>query len=272
MAKVLIVDIDTKEMRTIKQILESRDGHTVAIASTATTEESGTSPPVVVPSSSPEQDSPNQHLLLYASSVDTMAKMLNEQRINLVFVGTRILDDTPENWVKRVRGMVNRAENKAVSICFLNHLEDPASIRNFISPDIADVIVLPIDAPLFIQKFDLWVTGKVNSSDRQLYALQTKSPIDVAVISSIEEISEFGVVVKTTLPVQVGECVVFYAEAFAESGRGEAIGRCYSVSPHPTEKAFSIASFSYIGVMPSTLRSVRKWVRQQYALKKQQGD
>ncbi len=259
MAKVLIADIDTKEMRTMKQILELRDGHSVSIAS-------NTAPAAP---SSPALDSPTNHQLVYASATDAIVKMLTEQKFNLVFVGTGLLDSPPQQWVENLRSRIARSENKAIPICFLSHLEDPKSIRNFIKADVVDVIVLPIDGPLFIQKFDLWVTGKVNVSDRQLYSLQADDPIDVAVISNIEEISEFGVTVKTSLPVKKGEFLVFHGEFFGESGTGEVMGRCYSVSSHPQDPKSFLASFSYIGVTPATLRSIRRWLRQKYALKKQ---
>lgn len=260
MAKVLIADIETKEMRTIKQILELRDGHMVSIAS-----ENAPADP-----NSPALDSPTNHLLLYASTTDALLKMLNEQRFNVVFIGIRLLDDSPSAWVERLRNGITRPDSKTVPICFLSHLEDPKTIRNFIHADVSDVLVLPIDGPLFIQKFDLWLTGKLNTNDRQLFSLQTTDPIDIAVISNIEEISEFGVTVKTTLPVKKDDFVVFHGEFFGESGAGEVIGRCYAVSPHPQDSKLFVASFSFIGVTPATLKSVRRWVRQKYALKKQE--
>lgn len=260
MAKVLIADVETKEMRTIKQTLELRDGHKVTIASDN----------APVDPNSPALDSPSNHLLVYASNTDALVKMLSEQRFNIVFVGIRLIDDVPGKWVERLRGRITRPDSKNVPICLLSHLEDPKSIRNFINADIADVLVLPIDGPLFIQKFDLWVTGKLNTSDRQLFSLQTTDPIDVAVISNIEEISEFGVTVKTSLRVKSGDFVVFHGEFFGENGMGEVIGRCYSVSPHPRDSKFFLASFSFIGVTPATLKSVRRWIRQKYALKKQE--
>ena len=49
---------------------------------------------------------------------------------------------------------------------------------------------------------------------------------------------------------------------------GEVVGRCYATTsgPNPGE---SIASFVFIGVDAATLQNIRKWLRQEYARKKQ---
>ncbi len=257
MAKILVADKDLKSAKSIQQTLEAREGHTVEFKNENN-----------APNADKSYKNPKQHFIFYASEFAAALELLNKNAFDLFFINSKMLDAEPKVWVDKLKKLLTLEQNKTTSLIAITQDEDSKFARRFIDSGIEDVIHMPIDQPIFMQKFDLMLMKKINSGDRQLYSMKTDHRIDIAKSYQIEEISEFGVTIKTQLPMKQDEYVVLFGEFFGDKNIGEVVGRCYSVAPG-ANAGESLAAFVFIGVDNATLQNIRKWLRLEYARKKQ---
>ncbi len=259
MAKILVADLDLKNSKSIQQVLEAREGHVVEFINDQN-----------ILNADKSYKNPKQHFIFYATDVEAALEIFNKTALDLFFINAKLIDLEPKAWVEKFRKAATLEQNKTTSLIALTQEEDSKFARRFMDTGIEDVIHAPIDQPIFMQKFDLMLMKKMNSGDRQLYSMKTNRTIDVAKSYQIEEISEFGVTVKTTTTMKPDEYVILFGDFFGDKSIGEVIGRCYSVTAgaNPGE---SLAAFVFIGVDNGTLQNIRKWLRQEYARKKQAG-
>jgi hypothetical protein len=215
--------------------------------------------------------SKDKHLFVYAPSLAVALELVKASGFDMAFFNVSLLDDKPDRFVSKIRNYSSIIKgSEAMPIVLFGKEEDPVSLRKFMNSGIADYLSLPLDAPVFLQKFDLFLTGKVDSSDKQLYSQRTTKTLDLGFVTKIEEMSEFGVTIITNKPVEINECVVFRGESFGDKIPGEILARCYSVTPHSSQKGFFQVTFTFFGLNSALLQHIRRWIRLEYAKSKQE--
>jgi CheY-like chemotaxis protein len=261
MARILVIDQDYRGFKQIVETFSLRDGHEVSVGKKQ------------LPAGEKDNElslgSQNVHQCYNANTMRDGLELLADRAFDLLLMDAAILESNPKDMVAGIRNK-SLADNKSIPIVLLSHQEEMTYVKKFISSGILDFIVKPIDMPVFLQKMDLILTqGK--SVEKQLYTMKgTDKTIGITFKFEITEVSEFGVTVKSHLPFQVDEFVTFYSDIFKEDGGLEVIGRCYSCEQDQNKREYFHVAFVFVGVNPSILKDVRKFLRAEYAKQKEQ--
>lgn len=256
MAKIIVADFDTRNARQIKQIVESRPDQKIEIVNDEN-----------LAWAQGVSKSAKDHAIFYAHDLAHAFEIFNREVIDFFFIQTKLIDTDPKQWIEKTLKNVKFEANQKTEFIALTEEEDAKHTRRFMNSGAIDVIHAPIDQSLFLQKFDLIINKKI-TGEKQVYSMKSDSKIDMAYAYQIEEISEFGVIIKTQSKVELNDYVVFHSEFFGNQTSGEVIARCYSIQPG-TQPQDQLAHFVFIGVDAATLQNIRKYLRAEYARKKQ---
>lgn len=203
-----------------------------------------------------------------AETMEKALEVLREKKFDLILIEEEYLDARPQEWITSFREKLKISQSPDAEIILMGYKEDRlAFFRGLIHAGYVDYLTKPLDRPLLIQKTDL-VASRSGPVERQLYAMKVAGEVNIANVFWLEEISEFGLTAKTDRPFRENETVSLYAEAFKAANQPELVARCYRCSPHPGDGKFFLANFIFIGVGPSSLTSIRTWMRQEYVKKK----
>jgi response regulator of citrate/malate metabolism len=257
MGRVLLCDPDVLVLKSLTEILKLRDGHTVMMS----TDKGAAEIPV---------GAIDKHVIYYASSPTACGEIFQNTALDMIFINLSFVDDKPAKWVSKLRGQLTAKiiENSKTAIVLIGTEMQTNQVRKYMDSGITDYLAVPLDPPLLIQKYDFFISGKVNLSDRQLYSFQTTQAIDVGFVNEIEEISEFGCTIKTNLPVKLNDVLILRCQAFSEDGREDILARVWAVGVHPNVRTINQVQLAFFGINNSQLKNIRKWLRAEYARKK----
>lgn len=260
MARILILDKDDANLKLMKEALgltgsedegasyQSEDVHAFVIPQPI--------PPEEIPKG--KTLDPNEHIY----------KALNEKPYDFVFLEGSQVTGAPNKFIEEFRKKITLEQNKNIHFVLLSYNEDIDFVRKMtIGGVFLDYILKPVDAPNFRQKFSLLVS-KNASYKKELYTMQTQQPVNVAYNFVIEDISEFGLILRCNRPYQPGEFVTFYSPVFKTEKQAEVIGRCFKSDKVQGSNEYQ-CQFVFVGVGDAVRKQIRTWMKLEYVRKKQ---
>jgi response regulator RpfG family c-di-GMP phosphodiesterase len=207
------------------------------------------------------------HDVVHFETLAEGVKYLNEKPVELVILEQSLLDKDFAAWLEGFKNDCQIAENKVAKFVVLSHKDDQKWARKIAKAGALDYIIKPIDRPLFLQKMGLITSG---STEKQVYSFGTETAVNVAYEGIVQEISEFGLTLKSDRAIKEGEIITFSSDIFKVEKSNEVLARCYKSDPHPDDRNSFLLKFMFIAVNPAILKQIRSWLRQEYVRKKQQ--
>jgi CheY-like chemotaxis protein len=199
--------------------------------------------------------------------MESAYKALNESQYDFIFMEASQVIGQPFKFVEEFRKKIKLDLNKSVPIILLSHNDDIDFVRKMtISGVFSDYILKPADPAHFRQKFSLLVS-KTATYKKELYTMPTQQPTNVAYNFLIEEISEFGLLLRCNRPYVPGEYVTFYSPVFKTDKQTEVIGRCYKADK--LQPGDYKCRFVFVGVGDAVRKQIRTWMKMEYVRKKQ---
>jgi hypothetical protein len=260
MAKILMLDKDDTNLKLMKEALgltgqedegasfQSEDVHCFVI------------PEPLKPEEIPKGKTPDPMEHIY--------RALNTKPFDFIFMEANQIGNHPEKFPEEFRKKITLEQNKNIPIVLLSYNDDIDYIRKVvISGVFHDMLLKPADAPHFRQRFSLLVS-KNGTYKKELYTMPTLQPVNVAYNFLIEDISEFGLILKSSRPYKTTEFVTFYSPVFKTDKKAEVIGRCYKSDKIGNTEEYQ-SYFVFVGVGDTMRKQIRTWMKQEYVRKKQ---
>lgn len=260
MAKILLLDNDEANLKLMKE----------ALALTGTEDENASQKSedvhcFIQPPPIPPEEIPKGKTL---DPLEHAYRALNEIEYDFVFMEASQVHGTPQKFMEDFRKKITLEANKTIRIVLLSYNEDIDFIRKMtIGAQFLDYILKPTEAPHFRQKFSLLVSPN-GTYKKELYTMPTLQPVNVAYNFTIEDISEFGLILRCNRPYQPGEYVTFYSPVFKTDKQAEVIGRCYKSDKLQGNNDFQ-CKFVFVGVGDAVRKQIRNWMKLEYVRKKQ---
>lgn len=187
----------------------------------------------------------------------------NDHKISIVLIDRSFLGNIPSNWIETFREKITFAENKEVPIAVLGYNENFEYIQQTLEGGVIDYFVKPVDLLLFKHNTTK-ISGKPLDSSQKVYEIKTQADIKMLRRVVVLCISEFELLAQTNFTFSLNEICEFYADQFSADKNGRLLGRCLDCAPDATKKGFYLSTFSLVGLAPSRLNEMRKWMRAQY--------
>lgn len=133
---------------------------------------------------------------------------------------------------------------------------------------VQDFLYKPLDRKLVITKALVLIKGfvaKTDAIDLSRHRVGRAGRITKEVL--MEELSEFGLQIRHETPLKEHTFLRFFSPVFLDQGDG-ILGRCLFSSKDPDTGLYH-CFFSFFGVSDAQLKNIRKWIRGDYAARKE---
>ncbi len=189
--------------------------------------------------------------------------LFKEKGLHLIIVDQEILGKShPVNYIHKLqeRLAVSEVHKKDIQTRFmlLSFEMNAVSIETLASPVIDDVLVKPLDNQLFLQKLSMIISDKRSSSGEFLYKQEVDANIYVAKGSTIEELSDLGMSVRSKKNIKEGVIVRIYAKVFGEKANSTLFVKSYKSVSHATVPGEFSVYYTYYGISAIQLQKIRR--------------
>ncbi len=217
---------------------------------------------------SPEELSPNGVLGSLpeqeAGDIST-AKWLPQQPISMFIISIETIQS--HNISEFAQGLLRETAQKRLwksddsppKIMLLDYEGEAKPISSFQSPMISDLVYKPVDWQLFSQKIDI-ALGLSKGKSTHIYAQDTEFHIKIARERVVEQISDFGFVMRSQESVPQGSFGYFYFPRDLDPGRKGFTARCLLNRPHPELPGMMQTYFSFFGLSEVMSHTVRDFI------------
>ncbi len=260
MARVLLLDKDEQNLKLIIEALSLTGTEDEASSYQSEDVHCFVNPEPLKPEEIPKGKQPDPF--------DHVIKALNTKPFDFILMDAAEIKGHPLKWTEEFRKKITLDQNKDIRIILASYSDDMDLVRKLvIQGAFTDYILKPIEGPLFRQRFSL-LCSKNSTYKKELYTMVTEQPVNVAYNFIIEEISEFGLTLKSNRPYVPGEFVTFYSPVFKTEKKAEIIGRCFKSDKVQNANEYK-SQFVFVGAGDAIRKQIRSWMKLEYVKKKQ---
>jgi hypothetical protein len=187
-------------------------------------------------------------------------------QVRLLCLDSEILDHQANAFqtLKKVRedflhGSFSSSEHPA-RVIIVAHEHSKISADDFAHAGFDDLQIKPLDKDMFLQKVGMYLSDDSRTSGEFLFKQATSYIIEMAKESSIEEISDYGVVVLNPVALAPGVYAHIHSSVFGEKEDGTVWGRVYRSSKHPTLPDSYLCYCAFFGIKSTQLHNLRKYL------------
>ncbi len=140
----------------------------------------------------------------------------------------------------------------------LKYEDDGINKLDILHPLLDDLIYLPIDRLIFLQKMQIFLALPKKVTPQFLFNQEVKHEIEISKISKVDRLSDVGLAIRNPLPLRKGLPGHFYITLPGEKGRLEFRGKVFRTEPHPELPGQHLVYFSYFGLSKNSLSTIRR--------------
>lgn len=185
--------------------------------------------------------------------------------IDMILFRTNSPNDKPRDWIARTKVEIRKRnmiteERGDVRVVLLKFEDDGISKLDLIDPIIDDLIFLPLDRSLFLQKIDIILTLPKSASPRFLFNQAIEMSIEISKISKIEKISDIAFAIRNPTRLMNGMLGHFYFIFPHQKNIIEVFGKAFKSEPHPEHPGEHLVYFFYFGIKKNMLSQIRNFL------------
>lgn len=144
----------------------------------------------------------------------------------------------------------------------LKYEEDGVSHLDFIHPKIDDVMHLPLDRLLFLQKIDILLNLPKRVSPRFLFQQQLETQIEISKRAQVVKLADVGLVILNPIPLKEGTLGNFYLSFPKQNDTLHIFGKVMKNEKREDGKGYDVA-FCFLGQTRAQTMLIRKYLTQQ---------
>jgi hypothetical protein len=182
--------------------------------------------------------------------------------INMIYLRPQSVRGSTTEWIDRIFPVLKSLhyfpEEALTRFVVLKYEDDGLSPRNFIHPRIDDVIHLPVDRLLFLQKSDIFLNLPKSVGSRFLFKQAVQQQIEVSKLVTVLELSDVGLAILNPVPLKEGTFGNFYLELHPPNVL-QVYGKVLKNEFRPEDEHF-VVHFGFTGIQRSQQTDLRKFL------------
>jgi len=140
----------------------------------------------------------------------------------------------------------------------LKYEDDGISKLDVIHPALDDLIYLPMDRLVFLQKMEILLSLPKTIRPRFLFNQEVNHEIEISKITKLDRLSDVGLAIRNPIPLKRGLPGHFYLTLPGEKTRLELRGKVFRSEPHPEFPGQYLVYFTYFGLAKTDLSMIRR--------------
>lgn len=182
----------------------------------------------------------------------------------IIFRYTCINTKDVKKWVTKTSTLLNKAglwppENRPRFIA-VRYEDDPKEKSEFNHPFIDELICLPFDRLIFLQKLEIVLSFPKKISPSYLFVQEADDDIELSKKVSLERISDLGFAVVNPIPLAPGTTGHFYFKFPGQKTLVDLYGKVCTSILHPEKEGSYLVYFNFFGLNKTTNREIRAYL------------
>lgn len=246
------LESDDLRFATFKRVEEFEDLYFKdRTASSAPTDPNASEPdPNLTPAPSPEP----------AKEEEIDLRLFSE--VHLVIFALDSIGMKPGNWLEKVRTNLKKykhvPENNQQRWVLMKYEDDGISKLDLMFPALDDLIYLPLDRLIFLQKIEILMALPKLATPSFLFNQEVKHPIEISKIVKLDRLSDVAMAIRNPVALKKGLPGKFYINLPGEKARLEVRGKVIRSEPHPEFPKQFLVYFGFFGLSKSSLSAIRR--------------
>lgn len=165
-------------------------------------------------------------------------------------------------WIEKMKLNMKRfkhwPEQGPMRLVMLKYEDDGVNKLDILHPLLDDLIFLPLDRLVFLQKLEILMNLPARVKPRFLFTQEVKQDIEISKITKLDRLSDVGLAIRNPIPLKKGLPGHFYVQLPNEKTRLEIHGKVFRSEPHPEYPGQFLVYFSYFGLPKGDLSMIRR--------------
>src|SRR5262249_8081706 len=143
-------------------------------------------------------------------------------------------------------------------LVMLKYEDDGIGKLDVIHPLLDDLIYLPLDRLIFLQKLEILLHLPKRVKPTYLFNQEVKQDIEISKVAKLDRLSDVGLAIRNPVPLKKGLPGHFYMILPGEKARLEVRGKVFRSEPHPEFPGQFLVYFTFFGLAKSSLTAIRR--------------
>lgn len=151
-------------------------------------------------------------------------------------------------------------EENRTRIIGLRFEEENFDKLGLLHPALDDLIFLPIDQPLLMQKLEIFLKLPEVSKPSFLFYQNVDTPVEISKIVTLEKLNDCALAIRNKTPLKKGVRGKFYLFPPSQKEAIRFFGKVFRCEPHPEVQGEYLVYFFFFGVRKREVSVIRKWL------------
>lgn len=180
----------------------------------------------------------------------------------VIFALDSIGGQKPGAWIDRARVHLKRynhlPEDGHQHFVLLKYEDDGINKLDLMHPHLDDLLYLPLDRLIFLQKIEILTALPKLASPSYLFNQEVKHPIEISKIAKLDRLSDVGMAIRNPVALRRGLPGKFYLTLPGDKARLELRGKVIRSEPHPEFPGQFLVYFGFFGLNKNSLSAIRR--------------
>lgn len=195
-------------------------------------------------------------------AAETELRLFSE--VHFVIFALDSIGEKSGAWLDRVRANFKKYKYwpaaGPVRMIMLKYEDDGLTKLDVLHPSLDDLIYLPLDRLVFLQKMEILLNLPKITKPSYLFNQEIKAEIEISKLSKVDRLSDVGLAIRNPMPLKKGLPGHFYLQLPGEKATLELTGKVLRSEPHPELPGQFLVYFTYFGLSKNDLSSIRRFL------------
>lgn len=182
--------------------------------------------------------------------------------IHLIIFALDSIGEKSHSWIDKLKLNLVRykcwPQGGRIRLVMLKYEDDGISKLEVLNPLLDDLIYLPLDRLVFLQKLQILLTLPKRASPSFLFNQEVNLPIEISKISRVDRFSDVGLAIRNPVALKKGVVGHFYLTLPGEKTGIEMQAKVFRSLPHPEYPDQFLVYFTYFALNKNSLSLIRR--------------
>jgi hypothetical protein len=182
--------------------------------------------------------------------------------IHLLIFATDAISEKPGAWIDslivNLKKYKHYPETQHLRLVLLKYEDDGVHKLDLLHGRLDDLIYLPLDRLVFLQKLQILLALPKLTSPTFLFNQEVNQGIEISKLAKIDRLSDVGLAIRNPVALKRGLPGHFYVQLPGEKTRLEVNGKVLRSEPHPEYPGEFLVYFAYFGLRKNDLSMIRR--------------
>lgn len=183
--------------------------------------------------------------------------------VHLVIFALDTIGGKSGPWIENVKTNFKKYKHwpkgsNPLRMIMLKYEDDGIGKLEVLHPLLDDLIYLPLDRLVFLQKLQIIIALPQRARPEFLFNQEVKQNIEISKISKMDRLSDVGLAIRNPISLRRGLPGHFYIQLPGEKTRLEIRAKVFRSEPHPEYPGQYLVYFTYFGLAKADLTRIRQ--------------